>query len=93
MVSLCKEIVAIAGIRIANTLVGVTPTNRTDSIKQALSINITERHLLQVVSLREVVARQYLWLHGTAIAIYFHLINICEASLSDQVARQLVDAC
>ena len=46
MVSLCKEIVAIAGIRIANALVGVTPTNRTDSIKQALSINIAERYFL-----------------------------------------------
>ena len=67
------------------------PTDRANGVEQTFAINIAERYLLQVVSLHEIVACKQLWLHSTAIAIDFHLINICETSLTNDFIGKLVD--
>ena len=87
-----QEVVAVIAIGIASTGYrrSTTPPYWAYSIEQPLAARRTGRHLLQVVGSCQVVGRQFLGLHGTAVAVDFHLIYISKACLPHQSLCQLI---
>ena len=87
-----QEVVAVVAIGVAGTGYrrSTTPPYWAYSIEQPLAARRTGRHLLQVVGSRQVVGRQLLGLHGAAVAVDLHLIDIRKACLPHQSLRQLI---
>src|SRR5574344_2351517 len=71
-----QEIITITTVRILRALQGITagPGDGTNSIEQAFLADNTSSHFLEVVRGRQVIGREFLRLHSTAITIDFHLI-------------------
>ena len=89
------KIIAIVGVWVASTArgCGTTPTNGALGIEKMLAPYNTLGHFLQVVVLLDVRGVKGFILQVSAIAIDFHLIYIREASLADDILRQLMHAC
>ena len=93
LVSLRDEVITIVGIRITSTARRgtATPTYRTFAKKEMIAIDYTLRNFLQVVIGVNLRGIKRFILQVTTIAIYLHLINISEASLSDDTLCQAID--
>ena len=91
---LCEEVIAVVGIGIAGTDKRILrcPGHRACSIENPSAIYRRGGHFLQIVCRRKVVARQRLWLQGSAITINPHTIDIRKTRLTDERLRQLIKA-
>ena len=91
-VALRQEIIAIIGIRIARAArrVVAAPADGTFGIEQAVPVDVTGGHLMQVVGRCQRVAIEHLILQVAAIAIDMHTAQIAEACLPDQAPCQLI---
>ena len=94
LVGLGDEVISVVGIRIAGTMsrIGIAPTHWSQGIEVMLAIHHALRHFMQVIIIAQVATIEGIVLQITSIAIYLHLINIGESSLSHHLLSELMNA-
>ena len=86
-----QEVIAVVRIRITDAFVVGIPSDWSDGVEQFSTSDLTRRNFRQIIGLCQIIGRQCLGLQSTTITIDFDLIDIREASLSNQITGYLID--